>query len=125
VSDDPNETCRVLLVADRQDGTMYHFFRDWRFEAWADDGRSLEHRLFAVAIDPHAFVWSGTRYDMDYLGERPAATDRGTASFAWAAAGRGASDPLAHGSHAAHLRLIEAGWTADAAPSGRYTRGAA
>jgi hypothetical protein len=110
----------ILLVADRQAGTMYHFFRNWRFESLsARDADSAP--LVAVPIDPQEMVASGTRYTMEFVGERPAATARGTAAFTWSVAFAGAWDPLADGLGRAQRLLAQAGWTQDALAPTRFT----
>ncbi len=97
----------IVLVADRQEGTLYRFFRNWRFESrCAFD--SQEDKVVAVPIDPQAMVSSGTRYLMEYIGERVAATEGGTAAFTWSVAFAGASDPLAEGLAQAKRLLAQA-----------------
>lgn len=110
----------ILLVADRRAGTMYHFFRNWRFESLsARDADSAP--LVAAPIDPQAMVASGTRYAMVFVGERPAATARGTAAFTWSVALAGAWNPLAEGLARAQRLLAQAGRAQDALTPVRFT----
>lgn len=119
-------TCNILLVAEREAGSTYHFFRNWRFEAVMDDGHPTSAQtLVAVGIDPAAMVASGSRYAMAFLGERPDTTGEGAAAFSWATATAGASDPVADGLERVKRLLVGTGWVQDALIPTRFAKAAA